>query len=344
MRRIICRQVVAIVWMCLTVSMALAMDPTPSSSDALKADAIKAATRLRGLHSYDPGGCDVNALLGAQGITRSREPLLHSGDRVVAVNGHVLDSTESPFKLVNDVPVPGMVRFGLVRKNIHLTVTVACMDSRPGQSMLLLALDAAAAGNFADCAQKLYDHDQKFVQTSWMYAFRRRCSVAAGLVAGDQISATLLTYWTLRLEELKYQPEHVNEVRPFYLTAIDHLVKDDKTVLADELRRQWAMATGERPMAVPGPSAAARPIAPRAVASYPVRRRTYGSFCEDGHFIEEVMGDGAVIKLEDGTLWRVDDADTADSALWLPSTSVIVCDGKLINTDDNESVEVEQVR
>jgi hypothetical protein len=59
--------------------------------------------------------------------------------------------------------------------------------------------------------------------------------------------------------------------------------------------------------------------------------------------VEEVMSDGEIVKLEDGSLWRVDDTDSVDSALWLPSTEVVVCDGKLINTEDNESVEARRI-
>jgi hypothetical protein len=68
------------------------------------------------------------------------------------------------------------------------------------------------------------------------------------------------------------------------------------------------------------------------------------SSCESGHWINEVMGDGAVIKLEDGSIWKVDDVDQIDSALWLPTTEIVVCNGQLINTEDNESVHAERVR
>ena len=56
------------------------------------------------------------------------------------------------------------------------------------------------------------------------------------------------------------------------------------------------------------------------------------------------MDDGKLIKLEDGSLWRVDDTDTIDSALWLPVTDVVVCDDKIINTDDDESVHAIKIR
>ncbi len=70
----------------------------------------------------------------------------------------------------------------------------------------------------------------------------------------------------------------------------------------------------------------------------------HGSACEAGHWVEDVMSDGDIVKLEDGSLWEVAGGDEATSALWLPATEIVVCDGKLINTDDNESVEATRVR
>ncbi len=66
--------------------------------------------------------------------------------------------------------------------------------------------------------------------------------------------------------------------------------------------------------------------------------------CESGHWIEAVLSDGEVIKLEDGSLWEVDASDQSTAALWLAVTDVLVCDGKIINTDDNESVEARRLR
>ena len=56
------------------------------------------------------------------------------------------------------------------------------------------------------------------------------------------------------------------------------------------------------------------------------------------------MDDGSIIKLEDGSLWEVEAGDTVDSALWLPVTDVVVCDGRIINTEDNETVHVRRIR
>jgi hypothetical protein len=69
-----------------------------------------------------------------------------------------------------------------------------------------------------------------------------------------------------------------------------------------------------------------------------------GTACESGHWIEGVMSDGEFVKLEDGSLWKVVGGDEITSALWLPTTEIVVCNGKLLNTDDNESIEAERIR
>ena len=73
------------------------------------------------------------------------------------------------------------------------------------------------------------------------------------------------------------------------------------------------------------------------------RGRRYSS-CESGHWVDSVSNDGQVVKLEDGSIWEVDAVDAIDSALWLPTTDIVVCDDKLINTDDNETVSATRIR
>jgi hypothetical protein len=66
--------------------------------------------------------------------------------------------------------------------------------------------------------------------------------------------------------------------------------------------------------------------------------------CESGLSIESVEGDGKVIKLDDGSMWEVDDVDTVDTSLWLPPSAVVLCGGRMINTDENESADVTPIR
>lgn len=314
------------------------------SIDALKAGAAQGAAHFRESQAYKQGGCDVDALLGSV-IARSREPLLQAGDRIVSVNGHVVQATDSVFHLVNALPPSGKVRLGVVRNLAHLSVNVQCLNSTDSLSLIVAAYEAAAAGNFAECADRANEYASRYVQQSLIYGLWRRCSIAAGRTVDEQIYTTYLTYWTLTLQELKYHPELVDGARPDYLGAQTQLLNHGQALLVDELRRQWTLATGEPNYAPPSSPATVKYVAPvPQIPQLPIRARSVGSSCERGHWIEEVMDNGAVVELEDGSTWQVDAVDTVDSALWLPTTNIVVCDGKLINTEDNESLEAERIR
>jgi hypothetical protein len=65
--------------------------------------------------------------------------------------------------------------------------------------------------------------------------------------------------------------------------------------------------------------------------------------CETGHWIASIDGDGKIIKLEDGSLWKVDDVNTVTTIIWLPVSGVLVCGAKMINVDDGESAIVTRI-
>jgi hypothetical protein len=87
------------------------------------------------------------------------------------------------------------------------------------------------------------------------------------------------------------------------------------------------------------PSTPSLPAAVRGVApSIPLVYAFPGD-----HWIEGVIDDGTVLKLEDGSLWQVDAGDEIKSILWLPISDVKVIEDRngryrIVNTDDNESV------
>jgi hypothetical protein len=60
-----------------------------------------------------------------------------------------------------------------------------------------------------------------------------------------------------------------------------------------------------------------------------------------GHWIQTVSGNGAIVQLEDGSVWSIDSIDQIDTALWLPITDITVLEGRyggyiLVNTEDGE--------
>ncbi len=65
--------------------------------------------------------------------------------------------------------------------------------------------------------------------------------------------------------------------------------------------------------------------------------------CSPGHWVISNLDGGKYIKLEDGSLWEIDDVDTVDSGLWLEADEITICSGKLINADDNTSAGARRV-
>ncbi len=65
--------------------------------------------------------------------------------------------------------------------------------------------------------------------------------------------------------------------------------------------------------------------------------------CEE-HWIREISNHGHLVKLEDGSLWRVDSRDSMRTALWLQFAEVSVCGGKLVNEDTREEIHAERLR
>jgi hypothetical protein len=105
-----------------------------------------------------------------------------------------------------------------------------------------------------------------------------------------------------------------------------------------------ALLTSEQAKAVAAAEAKVAPSRTNSpTARAPLRKRQPGG-CVSGLFIESVEGDGKVIKLDDGSMWEVDDVDTVDTALWLATEDVVLCDGKIINTEEKESADVTPIR
>lgn len=66
--------------------------------------------------------------------------------------------------------------------------------------------------------------------------------------------------------------------------------------------------------------------------------------CDDD-MISSVSSDGSIIIMISGAVYQVDAADTVDSILWLAADDVLICDGTIINTDeDGEKVDATRLR
>jgi hypothetical protein len=57
--------------------------------------------------------------------------------------------------------------------------------------------------------------------------------------------------------------------------------------------------------------------------------------CEDDSILS-VSSDGAILRMLSGDVFEVDPLDRVDTALWLPTEDVVVCDDEfVINKDEN---------
>ncbi len=66
--------------------------------------------------------------------------------------------------------------------------------------------------------------------------------------------------------------------------------------------------------------------------------------CTTGHWINEVSSNGALISLEDGTVWSVAGHHQYRTAIWLPVTKVAVCREGLVNLRNDQFVSASRLR
>lgn len=103
--------------------------------------------------------------------------------------------------------------------------------------------------------------------------------------------------------------------------------------------QQPEQAKQVQPAAVPNAVAVAvPPKRPKAA----VRAARSGT---EKHWITRILGDGALLELDDGSLWEVEAIDRIESSLWLPMTDVVlVNEEKIISLDDKETIEVSRAK
>jgi hypothetical protein len=149
-------------------------------------------------------------------------------------------------------------------------------------------------------------------QKAWVRAYAVACGVPPERPPPTQVPANIIECF-----------KHAGQARIAYIRAYG---------VAPTVTTPAAKVPGSIPI---GPTALGRE-APHAIPTPPFMGRTYSS-CESGHWVDAVLDDGHLVKLEDGSLWEIDAADQVDTALWLPTSEITICVGKLINTDDNET-------
>lgn len=107
----------------------------------------------------------------------------------------------------------------------------------------------------------------------------------------------------------------------------------------------WSMAAAPTPQPAAPPDDASAPAPGYAPAVPPAAGYAPAAPEADCEAVgvNDIYHDGEVLELDDGRYLRVADYDTATSSVWVAPFDALICDGdKLINKDDNESVDLQQ--
>jgi len=116
--------------------------------------------------------------------------------------------------------------------------------------------------------------------------------------------------------------------------------EEDDRKRREEQKRRFAQRLAQREVAAA--SLLARNLAAERRSA---ARTTVYTTPSEGHWIDDVFGNGELVKLEDGSIWRISPLDTATSGSWSAASEITVDEGDellypyiLVNSDDNELV------
>jgi hypothetical protein len=189
-----------------------------------------------------------------------------------------------------------------------------------GDPELIRLADARQQAVF-DAQARLNDQQFKALmadQKAWVRAYATACGVPPERPPPFPVPMAVIECF-----------EHAGQARIAYIRAYG---------AASAATAQAAAIPAPRPVAPSTPP----PQVPRSIRALPSLGRAYSS-CDPGHWVDAVLDDGHLVKLEDGSLWEIDAADQIDTALWLPTSEITVCGEKLINTDDNETADAVRI-
>jgi hypothetical protein len=60
--------------------------------------------------------------------------------------------------------------------------------------------------------------------------------------------------------------------------------------------------------------------------------------------LDQVLRNGQVVQLDDGSEWQISDIDQSETAGWQQDATITACQNELINTELHETAQARQVR
>jgi hypothetical protein len=114
---------------------------------------------------------------------------------------------------------------------------------------------------------------------------------------------------------------------------------DDRTLMSVAAPSPTIIAPVVNAQAAPRPSQAEPTLGPVPEARGNTSHVGDESGCEDVS-VQAIYADGEIIELDDGRRLHVAAGDDVTASVWVPPFDGLLCPDKLVNTDDNESVEL----
>lgn len=104
-------------------------------------------------------------------VSRANDAVFNYGDKILEVGGESLPHSTSPvIDALRKLPPSGIVQLKVLREGKLLTLSAACSDSLPVQSLLDDGLVSATRGDLLTCAEKL-SAAQQLHELAWPLAY-----------------------------------------------------------------------------------------------------------------------------------------------------------------------------
>jgi hypothetical protein len=230
-------------------------DPTTDAQGRFMASTKTAAANIRASAEYVHPHCDFDALIVGNGIVRVAQAsmtALKPDDLVIAVNGSPVDPKDphGVWTMLKTHAPTEVVTLSISRDGSFRKVRVRCQSSNDDVAPHLAALDAAAIGDFKNCASILREANRRLPQAN-NYRLQTNCERFSGELSSQDAATRLVQFWALLFQELVRYSDQIEDQRPQVVGNIQFLAQSGQDRLAAELSSMFSKATGTPLSSIP---------------------------------------------------------------------------------------------
>ncbi len=266
-----------------------------------------------------PASCGIGAASSPTGYVVAvagwaEQAGLRLGDKIVAIGGTPVTSSEERAQALQQVPVGGPLVLGVTRQGQPVTLSLPCRYNPERYAAARRTLEAASRGDWDGCIAAVWEVRRLAGIVSYStvvpeYDCARAKNPSMASPEGRNYASIYYELTRLRLRESLYVPGETENVRGMVLRAADELRKMGFPMYANDLEAQLREALAAQPVAPPqsGPPQAIT----RQGTAFAVRPD--GTFLTAFHIIRDAKtltvtcpGAGAFPAIVGGTASRTD--------------------------------------